>query len=163
MNKINEERKIKTGLKGKLNLDIMESILGQIYDGKWENSIQTHKWGEFIKSIELDENDEVIMRISTEEYVIVGHGRHDHWFDNDYNTMTDNQIKAKWASFIKALINDWKIDWDDKECWKRSNTNKCNYFHRYDGEGIQGIRFCDIYKAYDILLNRNTSKYTYGN
>lgn len=135
-------RKIHTGLKGQINLSIIESVEGQLSDGMWENSFAMRCYWLF-ECCAL-ENDEVVIYVSKS------------WTEIDFNKyrsnklldMSDVEIKTWFAKKIKQIVKQEEKDWPNSGIkWDRKCTTKLDYFH-------DGITVQDCYRAYDHLLAR---------
>lgn len=136
-------RTIDTGLKGKINASILESVEGQLSDGMWENSPRMEGYWLFF-CVGMEDN-KVVLHISKQyaEY---------RWNRNKYNAfsdMSDYQIKEWFANKIKQIIKQEQKDaWPNHPIeWKRDCEVESMYMH-------DNITVAQCYKAYDILKGR---------
>lgn len=127
---------IKTGLFGKKNLDILESVIGQLSDGIWENSPAAEKYW---RNCEIKES-------SCGEIIIVAGS----WLFWD-----EENCRKYFATKLKQIVKK-ELEWsNDKICWNRGCAEVLDYFHGYTTVGM-------VYFVYDTLLRRNTSKFKYA-
>lgn len=138
--KIKDGRRVETGLSGKKNDEILNSVIGQMSDGIWENSPRMDRYW---RNVEIEN--------STDGVLIVVNG--DKWdYSNGFREMTDEEVKKFFANKIKQII---KIEMEDgslKGSWARDNMEVSSYVG-YEEE----ITVSDCYKAYETLLGRNIS------
>ena len=141
----------KTGLKGKKYYDILESVMGQLSDGIWENSNSNQRyWRE--QDIELDKE--------TEEITI----------KSSYRLFNDIEgVKKFFANKVKQIVKIEREDGDPDLKWARNNNCTTCYISPYstyvDGKRVEPdyeITVGDCYYVYDALLGRDTSKYQYA-
>lgn len=128
---------VKTNLEGKKNLDVLESVIGQLSDGIWENSRVMEKYW---KNAKIEESFNGEIYIVTKPYSV---------FE------TQNQTKEFFANKLKQIVKIEK-NWSNSQIqWKRDCNIKLDYFH---GD----TTVADVYKVYDILLDRNIEKFSYA-
>lgn len=142
-----KERVIKTNLKGKKYQEIIDSMLGQVSDGIWENSPKAEHYWPFI-SAEMA-GKEVVLVVSEELW----QSRiHNHRISNAFVDMDDNKVKEWCANKIKAVIKEEGL------AWKRDNEEETDYCSRHDGTTVS-----DCYYVYEVLKGRNVLKHAeYG-
>ena len=140
----NDCRLIQTGLYGNINLAILESVIGQLSDGMWENSPRMEGYWRFACIAKDTETNEVFILVSNRfaEY---------RWNKNTYNSFkakTEVEIKDWFANKIKQIIKQEIKDWPSKDFqWKRDCEIESDYMH-------DGVKVSDCYKAYDKLKGR---------
>ena len=144
---------INTGLKGKKYYDILESVIGQLSDGIWENTNSVQRfWKD--QDIKRNENDEVI---------ILSH----------YLFEDEMACKKYFAHKVKQIVQIERDDGDSSLIWKRDNDKATCYISPYgysvqeDGKWVHkqddfDILVGDIYFVYDTLLGRDTTKFNYA-
>lgn len=137
-----EYRIIDTGLQGPIQKDILDSVLGQISDGYWENSPRMDMYWRNIDT-EL-QGDKVVFSIKPHTFP---------WY-----AMSDDQIKQWFAKKIKFLIKE--EFGKSRDVWNRMNTKlKTDYLsHKSPSQ----TTVADCYYAYDTLMGRKTSNKVYG-
>jgi len=145
---MNHNRTVYTGLKGWTNLEILNSVIGQLSDGKWENSPAMSKYWRHASVAKLD-NDCVVIYIS-DDYGSGFLGHSEEW------------IKAKFASWVKAIVQD-ELDGDGlidlvQNGWDRTNSVELGYL----GSSVNPVTVADAYRAYDVLKGRSATKNTYA-
>ena len=140
-----DTRIIKTGLFGKKNKDILDSVIGQWSDGIWENTPQMAKYWEFA-NVDMP-NGEVVLKIDTRNH----NGHH----YNGFAGLDDAKVKEIFGRYVKAIV---KTELDDglEGNWKRDCTSECDYLTRDDNEPIT---VKDAYYAYEVLKGRNVGKH----
>lgn len=141
---------IDTGLGGGKVVDILNSVIGQMSDGMWENSpVMEHYW----PFIDIDEeNGGVYFSVSIEPWKR-GY-RQDNWFYTKMN-LDERKIKEFMANKLKAVAKQELKDDPDLGSWDRNNTNETGYLS-YG----KPITFQEVYFVYEILKGRDCiSKY----
>jgi len=143
MNNNNLNHTVYTGLFGKVNKEILNSIIGQLSDGKWENSPAMNKYWE---NAEIDKavDGELVILVDTECY------------RSGFRGMTSAEVMNKFAGWLKAIVQDELLG----PCaeWNRLCTLELDYL----GSALCPVTVADAYKAYDALKGRNTAKKIYG-
>lgn len=125
-------RTIDTGLTGPVNKEILDSVIGQLSDGKWENSPMMAKYW---RNASIEDQDGRIV-------IIVKDG-----WDSGFRGKDETSIKAWFAGKIKEIVYD---EMDGKR-WDRKDTTVLDYI---GGHGAQ-VTVSDAYKAYEILKGRS--------
>lgn len=140
-----DSRIIKTGLFGKKNKDILDSVIGQWSDGIWENTPQMAKYWKFA-DVDMP-NGEVLLEIDLD--------RTDgsHW--NGFYGLPDDKVKEIFGRYVKAIVKQELDDGLDGN-WKRDCTAECDYLTRDDNTPIT---VQDAYYAYEVLKGRNVGKH----
>ena len=127
--------KISTGLTGEEDKAILDSLLGQLSDGLWENSPRMEKYWKNL-SVELDGADVVIRAPSYYKQL----------FDWD----SEQDVRKFFATHLKHLVKQI-IQWYPSEPieWSRDCDYKfTGFFHKPEP------RVKDVYRVYDKLLGR---------
>lgn len=135
---------IPTGLKGQDDKRILDSLIGQLSDGKWENSPRMGKWWKYTKP-ELLDDDEVFIKVP----------RDFQWY---LGVDTRQDILKFYATHLKQLMKEILEGNKDLGKWDRNNSSQIKgYFHEPEPT-VQ-----DVYRIYDKLLGRKdrVNKYDY--
>ena len=123
---------VDTGLSVKY-IDILNSVIGQLSDGIWENSPRMNKYW---KNASISaENGNV--------YIVVN----DNWASG-FKGMDDTAIKMWFANKIKAIIKEEGLE------WSRGNKEVSDFISRQTD-----ITVSDCYYAYEVLKGRNVAKH----
>ena len=135
-----------TGLKGPKNRVIIDSVLGQLSDGMWENSPRMEGYWRFCVT-SMHEN-EVTLLISNEW----AEWNYDRYKNNAFKGKSISQIRTWFAHKLKEIVKQEEKDWPSSGIkWDRKCLAELEYFNSYDNKHLT---VQDIYKAYDILLGR---------
>lgn len=137
---MNYNRSIKTNLVGQTNLTILENVMGQLSDGMWENSPAMVKWWRFA-SIGTDANGAVVIQVN------------DILWDSGYRGLTDEEILAKFAGWLKKVVQQ-EIEDNFRGEWKRTDRTRLAYL---DDTNVP-VTVADAYAAYDVLKGRDQKK-----
>lgn len=151
-------RIIHTNLYGAQAYAVIDSVHGQLSDGKWENSPGYDKyWTNF--DVQTADDGEVIFKVNAEGATT--------WckrfMPNPFYHMSDADFKKWIAKKIKAVVNDERKDRVEFGAWDRKNTDHTTvYLGKYD-ETIHDFTttVADVYCTYEALLGRSigTTKY----
>lgn len=128
-----EVRVIDTGLTGPTNFAVLDSVMGQLSDGKWENSPMMRK---FWKNASVKEQDGKVV-------IVIKDG-----WDSGFRGKDDAWIKSWFAGKIKEVAYDEL----DGRRWDRADTTPLDYLSRTD----KPVTVRDAYQAYELLKGRNT-------
>lgn len=120
---------IDTGLSDKKAEEILNSVIGQLSDGIWENSRGMERYWQYA-DIET-RGSEIYIAVNTEDYY------------SGFRGKTEDQIKKYFATKIKQIIKEEGLDWN------RNNTDVSTFLDRGSGVTVQ-----DAYRVYDKLLGR---------
>lgn len=123
-------RIIPANLSGKLNLEILNSVIGQMSDGKWENSPHMVKYWDYVDVVENDTGIHFIVRDD---------------FGSGFRDKTPEGIRAFFANKIKQIVKDEHGD----DIWDRRQQRVCHYLSYKES-----VTVADAYRAYDILKGR---------
>lgn len=128
---------------------ILESVIGQLSDGIWENSNAMIKYwaGMYIQDNDIMVCDDFYVDFCKTKY------------NNPFLNMTDAKIKSWFADKLKAVVKTEEKDSGGKDWWKRDNMQELDYLSRMykDNEGVlktATVTVADAYKVYDRLKGR---------
>lgn len=137
------DRIIKTGLSKKYK-DMLDSVLGQMSDGYWENTPMMQGYWKFC-DIGTD-GDEITIEVDATS----GERLDGRFIENRFYRMSDDAVKKFFADKIKFLIKEEGLG-----KWDRGNERE-TAFLSYDRPHY---RVKDCYYAYEILKGRNARKH----
>lgn len=123
--------------------DILDSVLGQMSDGIWENSPAMDKmWS----NMDFQQLHDKIVMATPEGYVNWNNtwGRNNGWYGK-----TDEEVRNYLARKIKQVIKTEQEDGGIKGKWSRDNTEVSDYLTRN-----KPITVADAYELYDLLKGR---------
>ena len=151
MNNNTNARTIHTGLYGTQAKEVIDSVHGQLSDGKWENSPGYDKyWTNF--NVEIADDGEVVFKVNVE----YGYHYYNRYLDNPFKNMSDDEFKTWIARKIKAVINDERRDSKEFISWDRRNIDNTSLYLGHSDEKYGAIvTVADIYCTYEALLGRN--------
>lgn len=144
-------RTIHTGLYGAQAHEVIDSVRGQLSDGKWENSPGYDKyWTNF--DVKTADDGEVIINVnanSSSTYC-------SRWYINPFYIMSDAEFKNWIARKIKAVVNDERRDRREFGEWDRKNIDGTSlYLGHADEKYGPVVTVADIYCTYEALLGRS--------
>lgn len=129
---------VATGLSDAKAKDVLNSVIGQMSDGIWENTSQMNRYWNYANIVEQD--GELFIKVDRDSY---GSG---------YYGKSDDEVRKFFANKVKQIakefINDYHYDIPDLK-WDRNCTVECSYLDYNSGATIQ-----DGYRVYDKLLGR---------
>ena len=141
------ERIIKTGL-GLHYKDMLNSVIGQMSDGYWENTPMMRGYWKFVKT--GTSGNEVTLNVDEVGWTLDGDRR----IENRFYGMSDDAVKKFFADKIKFLIKEEGLG-----KWDRGNENETDFL----SYGNPSYRVKDCYYAYEVLKGRNARKHAeYG-
>lgn len=144
-------RTIHTNLYGAQAKAVIDSVHGQLSDGKWENSPGYDKyWTNF--NVETADDGEVIIKVNADGATTWAQ----RFMPNPFYHMSDVEFKNWIARKIKAVVNDERKDRVEFGEWDRKNTGHTTlYLGKYD-ETVHEITttVADVYCTYEALLGR---------
>ena len=145
----NDMRKITTGLYTQVAEDCLQSCIGALSDGIWENTPSMAKYWCYA-NISRDPDGQVIINVSEKPWEESDYGRYSNgfWDKNDFEVA--NFFADKIKQIVKKELNLW-----DRNCSSRSSL-LAGY-----GEDHPFIAVRDAYLVYEILKGRSraSSKY----
>lgn len=128
---------------------ILESVIGQLSDGIWENSkAMTKYWA----SMYIQDNDIIVCDDFCVSYCKTK-------YNNPFLNMADAKIKSWFADKLKAIVKHEEKDSGGKNWWKRDNMQELDYLSSMykDNDGAfktATVTVADAYKVYDNLKER---------
>lgn len=136
---------IDTGLKGDLAKDILDSVIGQMSDGMWENSPAMEHYWRYINVVKTAGNQVflVVDGITADASHVVN-------YFNYKMGMDEGKIKEFMGNKLKAVAKQELKDDPDLGSWDRNNTSETGYLS-YD----RPITFQEVYFVYEILKGRD--------
>ena len=152
------DRVIKTGLKNEIDMEVLDSVMGQMSDGIWENSRGIEKYWYFA-DLDWDDFGEIVIRVPG------GPWAYCRWQGemkkNPYAGMTDDGIRRYFANKAKAVVQEEVKDtnrgWQQHEegfAWKRGCEEVLQYM---GGHGIDEVKVSDVFRVYDVLIGRTAT------
>ena len=130
--------RIKTGLTGEKNSEILNSVIGQMSDGIWENSPgMTGYW----YPVNIDGTDIVVDNVMDFKYG-------DKYVTNKYYHMSEAEVKRFFANKIKQIAQEWLND-NNLNPYKNWNA-ECDEICTYLDRGSD-VTIADAYNAYKAL------------
>ena len=153
-------RVIKTFLRGQIYHDILDSVLGQMSDGIWENSNIYGYW----VSVEISDNNDII--VSKSRYVEFCNS----YYKNGFYDKSDSEVKKYFANKIKTVVNVEQKDYPKRNLrWSNTNNTPLIYIRPYEGkpqympyksnlgntwatDKYGKITVADCWNAYQILM-----------
>ena len=129
--KMNKNRKIGTGLSGTANKAILDSVIGQMSDGMWENTPAMRKYWAHCDIVE--EGGQLFLAV-------------DDGYDSGFSGKDDAWIKAFFAQKIKQIV----YEETGGAQWNRADTTELGYL----GRSGSPVTVSQAYKAYEILKGR---------
>ena len=155
-----EFRTIHTGLFTKRAKDAFASVVGQLSDGKWENSSWAERFWRFI-DVDRTAYGEVILKVSTKSYTSAGYtdryGRST-WYDNGFRDMTDVEVLRWMASKMLAVARDEGRS-EKIKITRQSVGEDLSWLSRTEGVEIYGS---DVIYLRDFIFNEVKGKYADG-
>lgn len=145
-----EKRKliVPTGLKGEKAREILDSIIGQMSDGMWENSPQMEHYWRFINVEKTGGELAFIVDGTQGEWEAGSRPGNNHFTENYFMTKLGGKtdaIKQFMAKKLKAIAKEEIKDEQDPIGWDRNNEMKSGY--------LAGT-ISDVYFVYETLLGR---------
>lgn len=137
------DRIIKTGLSKKYK-DMLDSVLGQMSDGYWENTPRMEGYWKFCDIGTA--GGEITIEVDTTS----GEREGVRFIENRFYRMSDDAIKKFFADKIKFLIKEEGLG-----KWDRGNERETDFL----SYGEPRYRVKDCYYAYEILKGRNARKH----
>ena len=153
----NDIRVISTGMTFDKAFDVVESTLGQLSDGIWENSSVMEQYWRFI-TVDV-KNNEVVLLVQAEDSERINSGSRPmgrgklmrvvstyKTVYNRFSNMSDDEVKKWIAAKVKTVVKTEEKD-SGRKLWDRS----CNIELTYMSKGVLAK---DAYRVYDALLGR---------
>lgn len=137
--------------------EVIDSVLGQLSDGIWENSSAMNKYWMFadVEGTDLVIDDEPFRDEQ-------GWGRYGSTLkrtQNGFAGKSEKQIKDWFANKAKQVVKIWAEDEskDPKYIWNRANDD--DIVDYMGGHKVRTITVADVYECYDFLKGRSGKKY----
>lgn len=121
---------VKTGLSDDRAQDILNSVIGQMSDGIWENSSRMNRYWQYADIIK--EGSELAIKIS-----------YPNSYENGFRGKSETEIKKFFAQKVKQIVKEEGLNWD------RNNEERSCYLDYHSGATVK-----DAYRVYDKLLGR---------
>ena len=129
---------IPTGLSDAKAEDVLNSVIGQMSDGMWENVPQMDRFWQYADIVNQD--GQIYIKVDRDE------------FSSGYRNKTDEEVRKYFANKVKQIAKEYIKDYVDQKPdlkWDRNCTEKCSYLDYNSGATIQ-----DAYRVYDKLMGR---------
>lgn len=136
-------RLIDTGLTSDRDEEVLDSVIGQLSDGIWENSPAMNKFWLFANVEKV--GDKVCLKINDG-----GTEWNRHYMYSGFANMTNDEIKAWFARKVKQIAKTEMGDGSNAK-WDRNDETVLDYLDRSNGNNIS---VKDAYRVYDKLLGR---------
>lgn len=140
---------IPTGLKGEKAREILDSIIGQMSDGMWENSPQMEHYWRFINVEKTGKELAFVVDGTDGEWEAGSRPGNNHFTENYFVTKLggkEDAIKQFMAKKLKAVAKEEIKDEHDLIGWNRNNEMESGY--------LAGT-ISDVYFVYETLLGRS--------
>lgn len=129
--------------------EVIDSVIGQLSDGIWENNGSMNKYWMFarVKGTDLEISEDYSKRYGSSRTI---------W--NGFDGKSEKEIKDWFANKAKQVVKIWAEDYhkDQKAVWDRDNTDVVDYM---GGHGVPNVTVADVYECYDFLKGRSGKKY----
>ena len=140
---------IPTGLKGETAREILDSIIGQMSDGMWENSPAMEHYWRFINVEKIGKELAFVVDGTQGEWEVGSRPGNNHFIENYFMTRLygkPDAIKQFMAKKLKAIAKEESKDDHDPIGWDRNNDMESGY--------LAGT-ISDVYFVYETLLGRS--------
>lgn len=122
--------------------EVIDSVLGQLSDGIWENSNGMNKYWSYA---DVNKNNELQVDDTS--------------WRSGFNGKSEEWVRNWFADKAKQVVKIWAEDWGKgKDVWKRDNQDEVDYM---GGHIVRDITVSDVYECYDYLKRRKGT-YNYG-
>lgn len=134
-----EKRIVNTGLSGEKNKEILDSVIGQMSDGIWENSPGMDGYW---LPVTISNNGDILIDNNGE----IRNG--ERWIKNRYYDMSDNEVRRFFANKIKQISQEYLNDnnLNPYKGWNAESDEICDYLDRNSG-----VTIGDAFLAYQAL------------
>lgn len=132
-------RIVETGLSGAFGKEIIDSIIGQMSDGIWENTpYMEYYWPN------VDATDNGDIEVSTDWTSKWSHK------ENKFRNMSDQEVRKFFANKLKAIVQEYLNDTNTNPYteFRADNEEVCSYL---GGHVVEDITIGQAYEAYNIL------------
>ena len=140
---------IPTGLKGETAREILDSIIGQMSDGMWENSPAMEHYWRFINVEKIGSELAFVVNRENGEWGAGSRPGNNHFTENYFMTKLggkEDAIKQFMAKKLKAIAKEEIKDEHNPIGWDRNNEMESGY--------LAGT-ISDVYFVYETLLGRS--------
>ena len=140
---------VPTGLKGDKAREILDSIIGQMSDGMWENSPAMEHYWRFINVENVGGELAFVVDKARGEWGAGSRPGNNHFTENYFMTKLGGKadaIKQFMAKKLKAIAKEEIKDENDPLGWYRNNEMESGY--------LAGT-ISDVYFVYETLLGRS--------
>ena len=140
---------ISTGLKGETAREILDSIIGQMSDGMWENSPAMEHYWRFINVEKIGRELAFVVNRAQGEWEVGSRPGHNNFIENYFMTKLGGKadaIKQFMAKKLKAIAKEEIKDEQNQLGWYRNNEMESGY--------LAGT-ISDVYFVYETLLGRS--------
>lgn len=149
-------RKIATGLYTQTAMDCLNSVLGQLSDGMWENTLSMAKYWCYV-NISREADGQVIINVSEDRFVLVDCNS----YGNGFRNMNDFKVMNFFADKIKQIAKEeFKDSLEKKLLWDRQCKREVTYLTRV-GNQHPKIVVRDAYLVYETLKGRSRAQAKY--
>lgn len=134
-----KQRRIETRLVGSKATEVLKSVIGQMSDGKWEN---TPGYDRYWRHCDIDPYDNSIIV--------------DDWYNSGFKDKTDQQVRDFFARKIKALLKDFYTygeEWETRENrdeWKHLSDEEYEVYRQECLEHY-GRSHCGYLQYYETI------------
>ena len=147
-------RQIHTGLYTQTAQDCLDSVIGQLSDGIWENASSMAKYWEFVTIVRADDG-EVLINVSKDMHDQYTHRENGFYYKSDFDVMNF------FADKIKQIVKEeFKDSLEKKLLWDRQCKREVTYLSRM-GKQHPKIVVRDAYLAYETLKGRSRAQAKY--
>lgn len=151
-------RKITTGLYTQVAEDCLQSCIGALSDGIWENTPSMAKYWCYA-NISRDPDGQVIINVSEESWEKSDYGR----YGNGFWNKNDFEVTNFFADKIKQIVKkEFDGSLESKILWGRESKRVSDYLSSgYGANDHPAIEVRDAYLVYEVLKGRSraSSKY----
>lgn len=135
-------RIVPTKLQGPKNYDILNSVIGQMSDGMWEN---TRGMKPYWLLADIDDNCNIVV---SDAYSVQENSKEKR-IQNPYKYKSDDEIRAFFADKIQKIAKQFMKDdgQDSVEDWVQDNDVRCSYL-----DYGSGVSVGDAFAAVKTLL-----------
>lgn len=147
-------RQIHTGLYTQTAQDCLDSVIGQLSDGIWENALWMAKYWEFVTVVRADDG-EVLINVSKDMCDQYTHRENGFYYKSDFDVMNF------FADKIKQIVKEeFKDSLEKKLLWDRQCKREVIYLSRM-GKQHPKIVVRDAYLVYETLKGRSRAQAKY--
>lgn len=129
--------------------EVIDSVIGQLSDGIWENNGSMNKYWMFarVKGTDLEISENYSKSYGSSRII---------W--NGFDGKSESEIKNWFANKAKQVVKIWAEDYhkDPKVVWDRNNADVVTYMGGHD---VRNVTVADVYECYDFLKGRSGKKY----